>query len=210
MFNCNSSSWDGTVASPPMEIWMHPHLCATQLAAFTCRLWPNPLMGLQHSTHFSYRGTVTAKHHRRRESAAFMRGCPSSFRHRSIHNEIWDFLSKTTAATGKKSLFSYNVDSSRLLERNQMLHQVHIHCQHPESPFSCPPTTTTSLSFSTIKYFSRWFGFNNSRSWWGHSCRANTGTGSSICLWMGNTYPIPPPDTSSWRAGGGAQSHQKE
>lgn len=54
-----------------MEIWMHPHLCATQLAAFTCRLWPNPLMGLQHSTHFSYRGTVTAKRHGRHDVYAW-------------------------------------------------------------------------------------------------------------------------------------------
>lgn len=49
--------WVGTVALPSMDIWVPPRLCATPLAAFACRLRPNPVMGLQHSTHFSYRQT---------------------------------------------------------------------------------------------------------------------------------------------------------
>lgn len=106
IFNWNSWWRDGTVASPPMEIWMHPHLCATQLAAFTCRLWPNPLMGLQHSTHFSYRGTVTAKRHRRRGPAPFMRGRTFSFRHRSIHKKSGISYQPQLPPVRKRSLFS--------------------------------------------------------------------------------------------------------
>lgn len=49
--------YDWTVASPSAGIRMRPHLCATQTAAFTCRLQTNPLMGLHHSTHFSDRQT---------------------------------------------------------------------------------------------------------------------------------------------------------
>lgn len=162
---------------------MHPHLCATQLAAFTCRLWPNPLMGLQHSTHFSYRGTVTAKRHGRHDVYAWT---PVLIQAAFNSQPNLRFLIKHNCHQLKKrSLFSYNVDSSNLLERKNKCSIKFIFSANTLSHlFPVPPSPQhpTFLSFSTIKYFSRWFGFNNSRSWWGHSCRANTGTGSSICL----------------------------
>lgn len=205
--------YDWTVASPSAGIRMRPHLCATQTAAFTCRLQTNPLMGLHHSTHFSDRQThgdaATLQTTRRIEpfpSAAiqFMIKCESDI---SCQKHLKPPSSHIFSRT---PFFSYFFKS---VEGKEMHHQNHILCQCPESPFPSlfphPPTFYPS-SYSTIKYSSRWFGFNNSRSWWGHSWRANTGTVSSICLWMGNNDPIPP-DTSSWqRMGGGAQSHQKE
>lgn len=194
--------YDWTVASPSAGIRMRPHLCATQTAAFTCRLQTNPLMGLHHSTHFSDRQThgdaATLQTTRRIEpfpSAAiqFMIKCESDIscqKHLKPQNNT--FLLIFFQICGRK--------------RNASPKPYYLPI--PWVTFSLsvptpPPPTFYPSSYSTIKYSSRWFGFNNSRSWWGHSWRANTGTVSSICLWMGNNDPIPP-DTSSWqRMGGG-------
>lgn len=72
---CKSFMCHWTVALPSGGIQMCPHSCATRMAALTCRLQSNPLMGLQHSTHFSNRqthGDAEIRHKRQRVTVKFM------------------------------------------------------------------------------------------------------------------------------------------
>lgn len=71
---CKSFMCHWTVALPSGGIQMCPHSCATRMAALTCRLQSNPLMGLQHSTHFSNRqthGDAEKRHKRQRVTVKF-------------------------------------------------------------------------------------------------------------------------------------------
>lgn len=169
------------------------------MAAFTCRLPSNPLMGLQHSTCFSYRqANIQWRWNARDKMSMRCSWCSPSAVISFMMKPEWDFVSKTSEAT-KRSLFCWKENKCSIM--------FIFSANTPSHPFPLSFPIPSFQSFSTIKHFSRWFRFNNTRSWWGHSWRANTG--SSICLWMGNNYPIPP-DTSSWQKREGAQSHQKE
>lgn len=157
---------DWTVASPSAGIRTRSHSCATQMAAFTCRLQSNPLMGLQHSTHF---GNRQAHSDAETPQRPCMRDRAVSFSRHSIHDKmsIWRFLSKTSGAT-EQNHYSYIFFKSVGRKINAS-----------PKPYPLPmPWVTFFLSlfpyppphphsYSTIKYSSRWFGFNNSRSWWG-------------------------------------------
>lgn len=106
-----------------------------------------------------------------------------SFSCHSLHDKmwIWHFLSKTSEATEQNQyshLFHICWKENKCITKNIFSANALSHL-FPLSVPSPPPH-----SYSTIKCSSRWFGFNKSRSWWGHSWRANTGTVSSICLWM--------------------------
>lgn len=191
VFICNSIVCDWT------GIRTCPHLCATQVAAFTCRLQPNPFMELQHSTHFSKQTNTRRCWNATEDTADWP--FPNQDKTRIRH-----FLPKTSEAAKQNH---YSCSFSNLLEGNKCITKTIFPANalshlFPLSVSIPPPPSFFPSPYSTIEHSSRWLGFNNSRSWWGQSWRANTGTGSSICLWMGNNDPHPP-DTSSWQKRGG-------
>lgn len=127
---------------------------------------------------------------------------------RSTHDKMWSghFLSKNIWSHTTKplfpSMFQMCWKENKCITKTILSAKALSHLFPLSVPIPTPPAPLHS--YSTTKYSSRWLEFNNSRSWWGHSWRANTDTVSSICLWMGNNYPIPPPppDTSSWQRRG--------
>lgn len=147
------------------------------------------------------------RHKRQRVTVKFMCEWAVSSSHHSIHDKIRSghFLSKTSEVTQQNHYFHlcFKCVGKKINASPKPYYLPRPWVTFFLSLFPYPPQPPPAPlhSYSTTKYSSRWLGFNNSRSWWGHSWRANTGTVSSICLWMGNNYPIPP-DTSSWQRRG--------